>query len=49
MLTKPGHRQLESYFMKFCGKVVISPNTGVGPDDEDEDPEDDEHWNPPDE
>ena len=33
--------------MDFCGAVVISPNSGVGPDDDEEDPENKPEWDPP--
>lgn len=37
----------ESFFMKFCGVSYIAPETGVGPDDDGDDPEDAPEWTPP--
>ena len=33
--------------MDFCDVSWIAPATGVGPDDEEDDPEDDDTWEPP--
>ncbi len=33
--------------MNFCDVPYIAPHTGVGPDDESEDPEDLPEWTPP--